>query len=196
MPDYVPIPHDATDAEKRAKVDELHARLRAKGRGCGTCQACCTIMRVDMAPVAEVHKPERTRCGHLCSAGCKIYDTKPESCTVFMCLWLAMELFEDRMLKEWRPDRVGAVVDVNEVGTITVHLKHENRWQKQGPLRDMLLWLAQGQSMFNQNVFVVLDRPSGEHLLFKANGQTEELIACGVGPDGLKVFRTKYEHEM
>jgi hypothetical protein len=187
---------DAPDDVKRAKVDELHQRLKAKGRGCGTCQACCTIMRVDMEPVAPTHKPERTRCGHLCSAGCKIYDAKPESCSVFMCLWLAMELFDDRMLSEWRPDRVGAVVDVNEVGTITVHLKHENRWMRQGPLREMLLWLAQGQSMFNQNVFVVLDRPSGNHLLFKANGSTQELVACGVGPDGLKQFRTKFEDEL
>ena len=186
---------DAPDDVKRAKVDELHQRLKAKGRGCGTCQACCTIMRVDMEPVAPTHKPERTRCGHQCSAGCKIYDAKPESCSVFMCLWLAMELFDDRMLKEWRPDNVGAVVDVNEVGTITVHLKHENRWMRQGPLRDMLLWLAQGKSMFDQNVFVVLDRPSGNHLLFKGNGSTQELVACGVGPDGLKQFRTKFEDE-
>ena len=190
------IPVGATDEEKRKKVDELHDRLRAKKRGCGTCQACCTIMRVDMEPVAPTHKPERQRCGHLCSAGCKVYDAKPESCSVFMCLWLAMELFDDRMPKEWRPDNVGAVVDVNEVGTITVHLKHENRWQKQGPLRDMLIWLAQGRSMFNENVFVVLDRPSGEHLLFKGNGQTQELVACGVGPDGLKQFRTKFEDEL
>lgn len=128
----MPIPLDAPDDVKRAKVDELHARLRSKGRGCGTCQACCTIMRVDMEPVEQRHKPERTRCGHQCSAGCKIYDAKPESCSVFMCLWLAMELFEDRMLKEWRPDNVGAVVDVNEVGTITAHLKHENRWMRDG----------------------------------------------------------------
>jgi hypothetical protein len=50
--------------------------------------------------------------------------------------------------------------------------------------------------MFNQNVFVVLDRPSGNHLLFKANGSTQELVACGVGPDGLKQFRTKFEDEL
>lgn len=187
---------DAPDDVKRAKVDELHAKLKAKGRGCGTCQACCTQLAVDMAPVSPVNKPERTRCGHQCNVGCKIYDAKPESCSVFMCLWLAMELFDDRMLSEWRPDRVGAVVDVNEVGTITVHLKHENRWQRQGPLREMLLWLAQGRSMFDQNVFVVLDRPSGNHLLFKGNGQTQELVACGVGPDGLKQFRTKFEDEL
>lgn len=196
MNDVMPIPLDATDEVKRQKVDELHARLRSKGRGCGTCQACCTIMRVDMEPLAPTHKPERTRCGHLCSAGCKVYDAKPESCSVFMCLWLAMELFEERMPKKWRPDNIGAVVDVNEVGTITVHLKHENRWQNQGELRDMLLWLAQGRSMFNENVFVVLDRPSGNHLLFLANGSTQELVACGVGADGLKVFRTKTEEEL
>jgi len=186
---------DAPDDVKRAKVDELHKKLTLMGRGCGTCQACCTILRVDMEPVAPVHKPERTRCGHQCKAGCSIYDAKPESCSVFMCLWLAMELFDNRMLKEWRPDRVGAVVDVNEVGTITVHLKHENAWQREGDLRDMLLWLAQGKSMFDQNVFVVLDRPSGNHLLFTAIGTTQELVACGVGPDGLKQFRTKYEGE-
>lgn len=181
--------------EDAAKIAGLQGRLKASGRGCGDCSACCTLMRVDMVPVAADHKPERTRCGYQCKSGCSIYEAKPESCTTFMCLWLAMELFENRMLREWRPDRVGAVVDVNEVGTITVHLKHENRWQRDGELRDMLLWLAQGKSMFDTNVFVVLDRPSGEHLLFKGDGTTEELVPCGVGPDGLKQFRTKFEGE-
>lgn len=181
--------------EDAAKIAGLQGRLKASGRGCGTCQACCTIMRVDMEPVAMTSKPERTRCGHLCGAGCKIYDAKPDSCTSFMCLWLAMELFEDRMPKKWRPDNIGAVVDVNNVGTITVHLKHESRWEKEGELRDMLLWLAQGQSMLSDAQFVILDRPSGDHVLFDKFGRVQELVPCGVGPDGFKQFRTKFKGE-
>jgi hypothetical protein len=181
--------------EEQTKIDDLHARLKAKGRGCGTCTACCTIMGVDMQPVAPVQKPERVRCGHLCNVGCKIYSAKPDSCSSFMCLWLAMELFDQRMLHEWRPDRVGAVVDVNSVGTITVHLKHENRWQKDGPLRDMLVWLAQGQSIVNEAVFVILERPSGQHLLFQASGQTQPLVQCGI-ENGLKQYRTLMPEEM
>lgn len=177
--------------EESSHIAEIQTRLKELGRGCGTCQACCTTLAVDMTPISATPKPERTRCGHLCSAGCKIYDAKPESCTVFMCLWLALELFENRMPKHWRPDQVGAVVDVNEHGVITAHLKHEERWRKQGPLRELLLYLAQARTPFSNNGYIVLDMPSGNHLLFKANGTTQELIPCGLGPTGNKQFRTR-----
>jgi hypothetical protein len=180
-------------ADERAQIDELMARLKELRRGCGTCQACCTIMRVDMTPLDAPPKPERQRCGHLCSAGCRIYDAKPDSCTSFMCLWLAMELFENRLPAAWRPDHIGAVVDVNPIGVMTVHLKHEERWRREGPLRDMLIYLAGNEP--NRHGFVVLDRPSGNHLLFRANGSTEDLIPCGVNAAGFKEFRTKYPWE-
>lgn len=148
-----------------------------------------------MTPVSATPKPERVKCTHECKAGCSIYASKPDSCTAFMCLWLASQLFEDNMPDKWRPDRVGAVVDVNPHGTMTAHLKHEVAYEREGPLRDMLLYLANNPTMLTNDLFVVLDRPSGSHRLFAANGTTQELVACGVGPTGLKQFRTKFPGE-
>lgn len=176
------------DAAMLAKVQGL---LAMRGRGCGECTACCTIMAVDMSPVSPMQKPERTKCTHECRHGCSIYENKPDSCTEFMCLWLAMEMFDNNWPARWRPDRVGAVLDVNSIGNVTVHLKHENAWQKPGDLRDMLLYLANTRTPLTPHGRVILDRPSQNHLLFHRNGTTQELVPIGVGPTGLKQYRTK-----
>lgn len=181
--------------EDAATIAEIQARLKAKGRGCGDCTACCTIMRVDMAPIAPTHKPERVKCTHECKAGCSIYENKPDSCTAFMCLWLATQLFDDPMPDRWRPDRVGAVVDVNELGVMTVHLKHEVAYEREGPLRDLLYYVTGADTQLFDSRFAVLDRPSGEHLFYHRNGTTEDLVPCGIGSNGLKQFRTKFPGE-
>ena len=136
----------------------LHDRLRARGRGCGECTACCTIMRVDMSPVETAHKPERVKCTHECRTGCAIYDKKPDSCTAFMCLWLASQVFDGNMPDRWRPDRVGAVLDVNELGIMTVHLKHEVAFEREGPLRDLLHYVTRAQSPLYDSRFVEIGR--------------------------------------
>src|SRR3546814_1482196 len=69
-------------------------------------------MAGDMAPLPEPNKPARARCGHMCKSGCSIYDAKPDSCSAFICFWLASQLFEGGMPLAWRPDKVGAVIDV------------------------------------------------------------------------------------
>lgn len=178
--------------EDAATIAGLQERLKANGRGCGECTACCTIMRVDMAPIDTAHKPERVKCTHLCKTGCSIYERKPESCTVFICMWLATQMFDDEMPLAWRPDKVGAVVDVNEMGVLIAHLKHEVAYEREGPLRDMLNYMTTTASPIHDARFAVLDRPSGNHLLYHKGGRTETLVACGIGPAGHKQYRTKF----
>lgn len=178
-----------------AKLDEIRERLKARGKGCGECTACCTLMRVDMAPIAPTHKPERTKCTHECKAGCSIYENKPDSCSAFMCLWLATQMFDAPMPARWRPDRIGGVVDVNAVGNMTIHLKHEAAFERTGPLRDMIKALLRVDTELYNTAFAILDRPSGNHLLFQRNGITQELVPCGVGEDGIKQYRTKFPGE-
>jgi hypothetical protein len=80
-------------------------------RTCNGCSLCCTVMAV-----YELPKPSNVRCEHLSAMGrCKIYATKPETCTGFRCLWL-QGLMPDRL----KPSIARVVGDVNKDGTIIV----------------------------------------------------------------------------
>jgi hypothetical protein len=74
----------------------------APGRSCGTCTLCCKVHGI-----AELAKPVGKWCPH-CEIGksCKIYETRPQECRTFHCLWLA----DGRMAEHWRPDRSKIVV--------------------------------------------------------------------------------------
>lgn len=72
-------------------------------RECGECSACCTALEV-----APLSKARGVACVHLSSiagAGCGIYETRPDECRAFECLWKAglLEVHE-------RPDLTGVVV--------------------------------------------------------------------------------------
>ncbi len=79
-------------------------------RECGTCQACCTAEGVH-----ELRKPPGEPCQFLCEKGCAAYETRPESCRRFRCLWL-QGVFEDGA----RPDGLGVVFSMTPA-PITVH---------------------------------------------------------------------------
>lgn len=86
-------------------TDEKIKAEIAKGiasRSCGECTACCTGMAV-----TEINKPVETPCEHLKAGGCGIYETRPQSCQDFHCLW---RIGFGRVME--RPDRVGYFLDV------------------------------------------------------------------------------------
>lgn len=76
-------------------------------RPCGECSACCTALGVH-----EIGKGEYVRCDHICEGGCAVYDTRPQSCRTYQCLWSTMP--PDRMSDEFRPDRLGIIVEITE----------------------------------------------------------------------------------
>ena len=73
-------------------------------RECGSCGACCTVMRIN-----EIQKPVETRCPYQREGVgcCSIYDTpkKPKGCSDFECEWLG-GLGTD----EHRPDKLGVLM--------------------------------------------------------------------------------------
>lgn len=73
-------------------------------RVCGACDLCCSTLGVE-----ELGKAEWNRCGHLRPGlgGCGIYDTKPETCSSYVCMW-RLGVLGGQMD---RPDRVGLIVD-------------------------------------------------------------------------------------
>lgn len=74
---------------------------RVMDRTCGDCQACCTYL-----PVSEVDSKALEPCQHQSDAGCAIYETRPEPCQGYSCMWLyGYGADADR------PDRSGVLVD-------------------------------------------------------------------------------------
>lgn len=57
-----------------------------------------------MLRVPELQKAAGTRCEHVCSGGCGVYESRPNSCKRFECLWLQGELPDGA-----RPDRLGVI---------------------------------------------------------------------------------------
>lgn len=78
-------------------------------RSCGTCEVCCVVMGIDI-----LQKPPGTPCPLLARSvkkdgvGCGVYDTKPECCTEFKCLWLHGAVGNG---EEDRPDMLGVMFD-------------------------------------------------------------------------------------
>lgn len=72
-------------------------------RKCGECTLCCRVL-----PVADISKPAATPCPHQFSKGCRVYPTRPNSCRLWSCAWLADDSFPLP-----RPDRCGYVVDTS-----------------------------------------------------------------------------------
>lgn len=71
-------------------------------RTCEGCTACCTTFGVE-----AIGKERGVPCSHAASGqGCDRYETRPDACRGFVCLWLANALPD-----EARPDRSGIILD-------------------------------------------------------------------------------------
>ncbi|MDS0859958.1 hypothetical protein NUV25_19815 [Burkholderia pseudomultivorans] len=77
------------------------ARLRfmlVEGRDCGECSVCCEVLNIDQP---ELKKEAGTLCPHCTDAGCAVYETRPELCRGWYCLWRRLPDLPD----SFRPDR-------------------------------------------------------------------------------------------
>lgn len=87
---------------------------------CGSCTMCCKVMAI-----TELEKPRDQWCKHVDKGvGCTIYETRPESCRGFECVWLQSQA---KPGYEWdaslRPDRCHVVVDIaNDQKTLVAHV--------------------------------------------------------------------------
>ncbi len=78
-------------------------------RQCDGCTACCTVLGVK-----ALKKPQYTPCTH-CVNGCAIYQSRPQECQTYQCLWLVGE-----GEPQHRPDKLGVIVETTylDLGTI------------------------------------------------------------------------------
>ncbi|MBB4066091.1 hypothetical protein [Gellertiella hungarica] len=71
-------------------------------RDCAGCGLCCRLPDID-----ALDKPANEPCRHLAGeAGCRAYDTRPDTCRAFLCLWRT----EAALGEEWHPPTAGMMV--------------------------------------------------------------------------------------
>jgi len=82
----------------------LLANEAAAGRSCGDCHVCCILLEI-----AALAKPPRESCVHLAGGQCSRYETRPDACRAFHCLWLrgALQSNDTRL----RPENLGVLLD-------------------------------------------------------------------------------------
>jgi len=79
---------------------------------CGNCTACCKIMIVE-----ALDKPSNTWCPHCKIAeGCGIYESRPDACRIYECVWLQSQRGGKPMAFELRPDKSRVVIGVTNQG--------------------------------------------------------------------------------
>lgn len=86
---------------------------------CGDCKLCCKVF-----VITELHKLAGEWCRNCPTKGCDIYDSRPEVCKQYRCMWLARpKLFSE----EFRPDKIGVVFnECWEVGMFPLIEAHES----------------------------------------------------------------------
>lgn len=101
---------------------------------CGTCSACCRLMTVE-----PLNKPAGVWCSH-CTPGsahpCGIYETRPEPCKAFSCLWLKSQSRPnpaERLPPELKPNKCHVVLSITQDGEDLIVLSdpgYPGAWRK------------------------------------------------------------------
>jgi len=76
-------------------------------RKCGDCRECCIVLEIK-----EINKPAGVFCDKLCAKGCGIYESRPNECRNFECLWLTGQI-----PKRMKPNTVHAVAWMTGIDT-------------------------------------------------------------------------------
>jgi|SRR5215217_916899 len=79
------------------------------GKSCGDCGLCCKLLAIE-----ALGKTNGQWCSHFRKGGggCGVYDTRPDACRVFTCMWLT----SDRLDEAWKPTRAKFVMYADESG--------------------------------------------------------------------------------
>lgn len=79
---------------------------------CDGCTACCKVLKI-----RELNKPGNIWCQHCkIGEGCGIYETRPESCRVYECIWLQTQKMARPIPFDLRPDKSRVVIGTTNHG--------------------------------------------------------------------------------
>lgn len=108
-------------------------------RECGTCALCCKLLGI-----AALDKPAGTWCANCAPPhGCTIYDTRPQECRDFACVWLESKVLGE----EWKPSRSKIVLYLIDDGSrLIAHVDNgaPNAWREQPYYDQLKLWARRG----------------------------------------------------
>jgi hypothetical protein len=121
-------------------------------RECGTCTLCCKVIGV-----VALDKPEQVWCRHcIPGRGCRIYETRPQECRTFGCLWLADEAFPEAL----KPERCKVVFAIEAGGSrISAYVDRNapQAWRRDG-IHALLRRMAAVQAERRGQVVVFVGR--------------------------------------
>ncbi len=79
---------------------------------CDGCTTCCKTLKI-----RELDKPGNTWCQHCkIGVGCGIYDSRPESCRVYECVWLQTQRLDKPIPLALRPDKSRVLIGTTNQG--------------------------------------------------------------------------------
>jgi len=135
---------------------------------CGSCTLCCRIARVP-----ELNKPVDTWCKHCdIGKGCKIHESRPDSCRNFECLWYTNEDWP----ADLQPSECKVMFERLEGTDVIVAQSsrgYENAWQK--PLVQRFI-----RMMVEREGYAVIVRTEGvhqKHMILPKNRTRESVWA-------------------
>jgi hypothetical protein len=161
--------------------------VSSAGRSCGSCTLCCKVFAV---PPVE-NKPRGVWCKH-CKPGqgCGIWQTRPEFCREFHCLWIK----DVNLGPQWQPNVAKFVM--NWWSETTLHItcdpaspmayRQEPYWTS---LRDTARKIAPNGRILifkGNHKYVLL--PDGERLLGDRDAQVDFRIAMETRASGTSYF--------
>jgi hypothetical protein len=147
---------------------------------CGTCTLCCKVLGIK-----EFDKPINQWCKHTHPGkGCKIYETRPQSCHDYACVWLQSQEAPNALPPEMRPDKCKVVMTFpvdQEVITCHVDPGFPAAWQE-GPFSAFLYNATTDQGKKPLRFLV----KSGSRSYFVQNGQAREVELSDMDEDGVQ----------
>lgn len=191
-----------SDLDRAGKAEAMVELMKTKsGRECGACSLCCLLLNVP-----EAGKPEHGWCPHCVKGrGCGIYETRPDICRGYACLWLS----DGNIPDHWRPMQAKLVLDFLAppadapegawaVLRVHVHPKHPHRWREE-PYRSDLRRIARNGLMGNPFPFNMVVIVKGEWRWIVLPDHEVEYgpgITLPVGPDRWEFVRCKTDADV
>ncbi|MCB1748551.1 MAG: hypothetical protein H6977_11820 [Gammaproteobacteria bacterium] len=102
-------------------------------RECGDCTLCCKVLGIEAEGFASAQGEWCVHCDKA-GGGCRIYDTRPEECDLFSCLWLQ----QPELPEELKPSRCRVVIGwYDDMFYLYVDPGRRDAWQR-APVKDWI----------------------------------------------------------